>query len=143
MDLKPLPRSCSLRDYTKQAKSLLDSFKAGDRRTLGWLRRYHPKLPGRADTNDRNALTDLQIRRARLSLSDAQWIIARMHQFGNWSEFARALTGTVDQFQRSGGKDEFHLAQAFLGSKTESLPHPTKIKRLLGFVRPPARRLDI
>jgi hypothetical protein len=91
MDLKPLPLSYNRRDLTQQAKKLIASFKSRERKTLGWLRRYHPRLPGRADTNDRNGTTDSEVRNAGLTLDEAELIIARMHQFESRSEFARHI----------------------------------------------------
>ena len=59
--IPPHPR---LEDYHKQAKDLIQAFKSGDRAALRRIRRYHPRLPGRPDTNDRNEVTDTAIRKS-------------------------------------------------------------------------------
>jgi hypothetical protein len=92
MPLKPLPRHPDLEQYKNQAKALLKAFKSGETDALTRLRRYHPRLRGRPDTNDRNGVTNEEIRRAKLSLADAQSIIAREHQFANWPRFVKHLT---------------------------------------------------
>ena len=88
---KPIPARPRLEEYRKQAKQLLKSFRSGHPGALRWIRRYHPRLPGRADTNDRNKVTDSEVRSARLSLADAQFVIAREHQFESWRQFAKHI----------------------------------------------------
>ena len=48
-------------------------------------------LSGRPDTNDRNKVTDSTLRRAKLSVADAQFIIARQHQFENWRRLEKHI----------------------------------------------------
>ncbi len=88
---KELPARPSLAHYEKAAKELLNAFRSADAGALRWIRRYHPRLPGRPDTNERNKVTDSQLRRANLSLADAQFVIAREHQFESWPKFAKHL----------------------------------------------------
>jgi len=91
MTAKPLPHRPNLARYQEQAKDFLKLFKSADPNVIQQIRRYHPRLPGRPNTNDRNNITDLQILRAKLSLKDAQHIIAAGHQFTSWSKFAKQI----------------------------------------------------
>ena len=91
MSTNPLPVHPNLQQYRKQAKDFLKSFREGDRDTLHLVKRYHPRLPGRPDTNDRNALSESEVRQAKLTLSDAQFIIARRHQFDSWPKFVKQI----------------------------------------------------
>jgi hypothetical protein len=88
---RQMPARPRLEQYQKQAKDLLTAFKSGDPDAMRWVRRYHPRLPGRPDTNDRNKVTDSAVRRAKLSITDAQFVIAREHQFENWSRFMKHI----------------------------------------------------
>jgi ankyrin repeat protein len=87
----PLPSRARLHDYKEAAKAFLIAFKAGDPDALRRVKRYHPHLPGRADTNDRNGVTEAEVRRAKLSLADAEHIIACGHQFESWAQFANHI----------------------------------------------------
>jgi ankyrin repeat protein len=91
MSTSPLPARPNLPQYRKQAKDFLKSFKAGDQEALRLVRRYHPRLRGRPDTNERNALSEADVREAKLTLSDAQCIIARRHQFESWPKFVKQI----------------------------------------------------
>jgi ankyrin repeat protein len=89
MDITPLPFRGRLKKYEQQAREFVNSFKSGDPDAIRCVARYHPRLPGRADTNDRNDLKEAKIRKVRLSLADARCIIARGHQFESWPAFAK------------------------------------------------------
>src|SRR6266705_2171148 len=91
MTVNPLPPHANLAQYKKQARDLAKAFKSADADTMRLIRRYHPRLSGRPNTNDRKTVTDLEIRRAKLSLADAQCVIARAHQFENWSRFVQHI----------------------------------------------------
>jgi hypothetical protein len=91
MDLSPIPFHPRLKNYRQEAKGLMDAFKSCDRRAMCLIRRYHPRLPGRADTNDRNKVTEAQIAKVKLSPADAQTIIARAHQFQTWTDFVKHI----------------------------------------------------
>lgn len=97
MDNQDLPARPSLEDFRKQAQDLFASFRSGDPEAMRWIRRYHPGLPGRPDTNDRNTVTDAQVRTAELSLADAQFVVARRHQFENWPQFAKHIEALNQQ----------------------------------------------
>ena len=95
MDITPLPFSASLKQYETQAKDLVKAYRSGDPEAMRCFRRYHPRLRGRADTNDRNDVTDSEIRSARLTLADAQSVVARRYCFESWRKlmkYVAALT---------------------------------------------------
>jgi len=88
---RELPARPRLARYEKQATDLVKAFKSGDAEAMRWIKRYHPRLPGRPDTNDRNAVTDAEIRSANFSLADARFVAARQHQFENWPKFVKHI----------------------------------------------------
>src|SRR5262245_66055970 len=90
-DDQQLPARPRLEQYEKQAIDLLKAFRSSDPDALRWVRRYHPSLPGRPDTNDRNKVTDSQVRKAKLTVADSRFIIAREHQFENWTQFTKHI----------------------------------------------------
>src|SRR5947199_4188911 len=81
MVLKQLRTRSSLEQYEKQAKELVKAYTSGDSKVMQCVRQHHPRLPGRANTNDRNKVTDSEIRSARVTFADAQSIVARWHGF--------------------------------------------------------------
>jgi hypothetical protein len=87
----PLPSRACLEVYNEEAKAFLTAFKAGDPDALRRVKRYHPHLPGRADTNDRNCVTMAEVRKVKLSLAHAEHVIARGHQFESWAQFAKHI----------------------------------------------------
>jgi len=93
--LKPLPVRSGLERYKKQARDLIKQYTAKNPEAMRCIRQHHPRLPGRANTNDRNAVTDEDIRRARVLVADAQSVVARWHGFSSWpklAEHVKALT---------------------------------------------------
>src|SRR3954470_6524017 len=70
MDAKQLPAGPSLEQYRKQAKDLLKARKSPE--ATHRLKRFHPRLA---------KLTEAEIAEAKLSLADAQWVIAREYGF--------------------------------------------------------------
>jgi ankyrin repeat protein len=102
MSTKALPPRPNLEQYKKQAKDLVKAFKSHDSDVVNRLRRHHPRLRGRPDTNDRNNVTEDEIRGVKFSLADAQLIIAREHQFESWPKFAKE----VEALNRKGSKTE-------------------------------------
>jgi ankyrin repeat protein len=82
--VQPLPVRADLRDYAEQVQRLQSAFRTNDSSIIQLIRQHHPRLPGRAGTNDRNAVAEEQIRAAKLTRSDAQNIVARWHRFEGW-----------------------------------------------------------
>src|ERR1700740_3388764 len=107
MSTNPLPVRPNLEQYRKQAKDFLKSFKAGEPEALRLVRQHHPRLRGRPGTNDRNALSEPEVREAKLTLSDAQCIVARGHQFESWPKFVKQIEAlnhdrsTESQFEQA------------------------------------------
>jgi len=95
-NVRELPARPRIQQYHKQAKELLKAFNSGETDALPLIRRYQGKLRGRPNTNDRNTVTDSEVRNAKLSLADAQDITARTHQFENWSKFVEHI-GALNQ----------------------------------------------
>ncbi|HEV2950195.1 MAG TPA: hypothetical protein VGX70_22640, partial [Gemmataceae bacterium] len=91
MNFKAILHGARLEEYIKDARELVRAFKSRDPKAMHLIKRYHPKLPGRADTNDRNHVTEAEIRKVKLSLGDAQNIIARGHDFGSWAQFTKHI----------------------------------------------------
>lgn len=73
MDAKQLPARPSLEQYRKQAKDLVGARSSSE--ATRRFKRFHPRF---------TKLTEAQIADAKLSLADAQWVIAREHAFESW-----------------------------------------------------------
>ncbi|HUS37441.1 MAG TPA: ankyrin repeat domain-containing protein, partial [Verrucomicrobiae bacterium] len=91
MKVEPLPAKPDLAFYTRQAQELARNFRAADPGTMYLIRQRHPRLRGRPNTNDRNPVTDDEIRRTKVTLPDARAIIAGVHHFESWSDFTRHI----------------------------------------------------
>jgi ankyrin repeat protein len=98
MGIAPLPFRAGLEQYKRQATELVKAYRSGDSDAIYCVRQLHPRLRGRAHTNDRNDVTDSEIRKAGVPLADAECIVARWYGFENW----RALAGFVDAVTREG-----------------------------------------
>jgi ankyrin repeat protein len=84
MDAKQLPARPSLEQYRKQAKDLFKARKSPE--AIHRLKRFHPRL---------TKLTEAEIAEAKLSLVDAQWVIAREHAFESWPKFQTHIQEVV------------------------------------------------
>jgi hypothetical protein len=89
MNLVPLQVRADLQQYQNQAKDLVKAFKSGDPDAMRIVRQHHPRLLGRANTNDRNSVSDSQIRRTGLTTGDAQTVVARWHGFESWPKLGK------------------------------------------------------
>ncbi|HEX7158531.1 MAG TPA: ankyrin repeat domain-containing protein [Edaphobacter sp.] len=76
---KQLPARPSLEQYRKQAKDLLKAHSASDHTALERIRQHHPTL---------HKLPLDAISSAPFSLTDAQLVLAREHNFESWPKFA-------------------------------------------------------
>jgi hypothetical protein len=95
MNSAPLPYRAGLEQYKRQASDLLKAYRSGDSQAISCVRQIHPRLRGRAGTNDRNDVTDSEIRKAGVASADAQCVVARWYGFENWAtlaEFVEAVT---------------------------------------------------
>jgi WD40 repeat protein len=98
MSIAPLAIRASLKQYARQAADLINAYRSGDPAALHCLRQLHPCLRGRAGTNDRNDVTDADIRRAGVALADAQCVVARWYGFEDW----QTLAGFVEAVSQEG-----------------------------------------
>src|SRR6516162_9212730 len=98
MGLTPLPFRAPLDQYQKQAAEILKAYRSGAPRAMYLVRQLHPRLRGRAHTNDRNSVTDSEIRRAKVTDDDARCIVARWYGFESWPE----LVAYVEAVNRDG-----------------------------------------
>ena len=76
MPIQPLPDSPSFENLRKQAKSLLKAARAGDSDAVARVREFHPRPEGKS---------------TRISLSDAQLVIARSYGFSSWIRLKQHL----------------------------------------------------
>src|SRR5215469_10479928 len=76
MPIQPLPDSPSFENLRKQAKSLLKAARAGDSDAVALVREFHPRPEGKS---------------TRISLSDAQLVIARSYGFSSWIRLKQHL----------------------------------------------------
>ena len=97
MDLTPLPFCASLDQYQNQAKDLLKAIGSGDPEAVQCIKQYHPPLPGRANSTERDKLSDSEIRSAKVCLADAQFVVARWYGFENWSKLAEFVAAVIRQ----------------------------------------------
>jgi ankyrin repeat protein len=97
MKVGPIPTSPDVAFYDKQAKELAKRFASADHETLYLIRQWHPRLPGRRHTNDRNPITRDDVRRVKVTLADARSIVAGAHQFENWRNFTKHLQALNDK----------------------------------------------
>ena len=77
-----LPPFPSLEQSRNQARDLLRAYKAGDPDALSRLGRYHPRLAG---------VSNEQLREERVTLSDAQLVIAREAGLPTWARLKRQI----------------------------------------------------
>jgi hypothetical protein len=91
MDIQPLPLRAGLEQYRKQAKALIKAFKSGDPDAIRSIRQHHPRLLGRANTNDRNRVSVSEIRSTGVTLADAQCVVARWHGFQSWPKLTKHI----------------------------------------------------
>src|SRR5215831_2539486 len=77
---KSIPARPSLEQYRKQAKDLVKERARRLPDALARIRRHHPRL---------GELSEADLLRAAFTLSDAQLVLAREHEFKSWPAFAR------------------------------------------------------
>jgi len=84
MDAKQLPARPSLEQFRKQAKELFKARRSPQ--ATRRIKRFHPRF---------TKLTEAKIAGAKLSLADAQWVIAREHAFESWPKFVKHIQEIV------------------------------------------------
>ncbi len=102
-----------------------------DREAVGIIRRFHPRLPGRANTNDRNPVTLARIDKAGIKIADALTIVARWHGFADWSRLKQHMAALTKETSHV---LQFELAvEAIIAGRVSALKsllreHPGLIK---------------
>lgn len=86
----------SLQALEGAARQLQKDFLAGKEEALGCVRRWHRRLRGRPNCNDRNDLSCEEVRRVPLGLGEARHIIAQKHQFETWPELVAHVNALGD-----------------------------------------------
>lgn len=82
MPVKPLPSKPSLEHLKYQARDLLNALTQGNAEAIARTREFHPRF-GR--------LSDDEIRTSKLSLAEAQLVIAREYGFPSWPKLKHHL----------------------------------------------------
>lgn len=82
MPTRTLPPNPNLDHLKHQAKDLLKDHAAGDRAVAQRIREFHPRF---------RETTDAEIFKAHLSLSDAQFAVAREYGFPSWARLKRRI----------------------------------------------------
>ena len=75
-----LPNHPSVEQYKKQAKELLRAAKAGEPAAMARMRKHHPRLHALAPDQPQ-----------AVTLTDAQWVIAREHGYESWPAFSKHI----------------------------------------------------
>src|SRR5215469_8972574 len=75
MPAKSLPSNPSLEHLKYQARDLLEALSQGNTQAVARVREFHPKFA---------RVSGDEIRSSKLSLADAQLVIAREYGFGSW-----------------------------------------------------------
>jgi Ankyrin repeats (3 copies) len=137
-DALPLPPQPNLEQYKKQAKGLVKACKSPDSDALSvWAANWVEtlaRLQGLVITRELPVRLDRWVaqveeftrrklqesgRRAKCSLADAQFVIARAHGFENWPAFAGQITA---QTRRNSPESQFELAaDAIVGGNAPAL----------------------
>jgi ankyrin repeat protein len=95
MDARELPARPSVEQYRKQAKDLVKACKSGDPGAVQRIKRYHPHASQLSGSSD------------KITLANAQLVIAREHAFESWPKFAKhiealaAENSPVSQFEEA------------------------------------------
>ncbi len=90
---RELPARPNLEQYKKQAKDLARDAGAGNVEALDRVRRHHPRFTTNPDAPGLDFETSGSANAGtRVSLTDAQLVIAREHGFDSWPKFAARIT---------------------------------------------------
>ena len=89
MSTRPLPPQPSLEHLKKQAKALLAAHKGGDHEAASRFRGSLPPLSEASDT---------EVLQSKISLRDAQLVVAREYGFETWAE----LRGHITRLEKAG-----------------------------------------
>jgi ankyrin repeat protein len=114
---KSLPARPNLEQLKNQAKDLLKSHQAGNPEAIERVRQHHPSW---------SATSVSEVRHARLSLTDAQLVIAREYGFASWPKLKERVdsialeTGDpMELFKRAFVEEDATLFRRLLGRYPE------------------------
>src|SRR5271155_1697109 len=82
MSERELPARPNLEQYRKQAKELARDCALSVPDALARVRKHHPRF---------HKLAEIDLAAARVSVTDAQLVIAREHSFESWPKFAKHI----------------------------------------------------
>ena len=88
MSDKQLPARPNLEQYKKQSKELLQAHRVAEPDAIHRIQRHHPTL---------HKLSLSEIPAASFTLTDAQLVLAREHNFESWTKFAAYLERKKDR----------------------------------------------
>ncbi len=89
MYARELPAQPSLEQYKKQAKDLVKACKSGDLEALQRIKKNHPRFKKNHPGVDK--LSNPEILDVKITLTDAQLVIAREYAFESWPKFAKHI----------------------------------------------------
>src|SRR5438045_2784150 len=113
-----LPSRPSLEQLKRQAKDLLKSLKGGTPQAVERFRVSHPRCAG---------ASEFEIRASRLSLSDAQLVVAREYGFASWPKLKEhVLLESGDPLELL--QKAFHAEDAPLSRKLLDRHHELKAR---------------
>ena len=96
MPVKSLPSNPSLEHLKYQARDLLKALSQGNADAVARAREFHRKFA---------RMSDDEIRTSKLSLADAQLIIAREYGFGSWPKLKHHVEGSAQTASLTAGAD--------------------------------------
>src|SRR5271155_6276051 len=82
MSERELPARPNLEQYRKQAKELARDCALSVPDALARVRKHHPRF---------HKLAEIDLAAARVSVTDAQLVVAREHSFESWPKFAKHI----------------------------------------------------
>jgi hypothetical protein len=121
-DALPLPRRPDIERYKKLAKDLVNACKSADPDAIGGWAEAWVAIPRRTKQVEAFARRELlNEKRRHCRLSDAQFVIARSHDFETWTKFTQHLKKLV---QKSSVVAKFEAAaDAICDSNVKTLEH--------------------
>ena len=94
MPVKSLPANPSLEHLKYQARDLLNALIQGNTEAVARTREFHPKFA---------RMSDAEIRSSKLSLADAQLIVAREYGFPSWPKLKHHIEVSAQAAALTGG----------------------------------------
>lgn len=115
--MQALPFPSPLRDYERQARELLDAFRAGDAAALALFRQKHPRFLSDEVPWLPKPISDREIRATPLDEFDARLAVARWYDFQDW-RWLRAWVEAVADAQSAVSRFEAAVEAVIHGDET-------------------------